>query len=76
MKLYVICKAEDNTYYTGTSYKGGHGNKSPVFTPSEDKAKVFRLLKHARIARSKMGKFEKISNIDILELETTILGKH
>lgn len=76
MKLYVICKAEDNTYYTGTSHKGGHGSKSPVFTPLEDKAKVFRLLKHARIARSKMGKYEKISNIDILELETVILGKH
>lgn len=76
MKLYVICKAEDNTYYTGTSYKGGHGNKVPIFTPLEDKAKVFRLLKDARITRSKMGKFEKINNLDILELETVILGKH
>jgi hypothetical protein len=76
MIFYVICRAEDNTYYTGTSCKNGKGDRSPEFSQREDKAKIFRLLKHARVARSKMGKSGKMSNLDILELETNILGKH
>ena len=76
MTFYVICKAEDNTYYTGTTHRNSKGEKSPIFSEREDKAKIFRLLKQARIARSNMGKSQKVSNLDILELQTTISGKH
>lgn len=77
MKIYIIRKEEDNTYYTGAAKKDQRRQiKIPIFSKNENKAKIYHTLNKARLERANMSKYTKMSNVHILELHTDCVGVH